>query len=41
MSKAETYFKEQFLIDIKQVGEDVYNRYSPIVEKYKTIILPF
>jgi hypothetical protein len=41
MSKAETYFHEQFLSDIKQVGANVYERYAPLVEQYKTIIIPF
>jgi hypothetical protein len=41
MSKAEAYFQDQFLLDIQQVGEEVMQRYLPIITQYRATIIPF
>jgi predicted nuclease with TOPRIM domain len=41
MSKAEAYFQEQFLLDLQQVGDQVLQRYRPLVEQYRATIIPF
>jgi hypothetical protein len=41
MSKAEAYFQEQFLLDVQQVGEEVMQRYLPLVAQYRATIIPF
>lgn len=41
MSKAEAYFQEQFLLDVQQVGEEVMQRYLPIIMQYRATVIPF
>ena len=41
MEQAQKYFASELLSDFKKVGEDLVNKYAPIVQHYQRIVIPF